>query len=97
MVDAMQDLIPKTRVYHLGMFRNKASLLPVLYFNKLPPNPTCDTCLILEPMIATAGTLSAVVDIVKEWAQTEGVDMRICVMSVIASKVGIEALREKAL
>ena len=36
MVDAMLELLPNSDVFHIGMFRNEASLLPVQYFNKLP-------------------------------------------------------------
>ena len=95
MVHSMQELVPTSKVFHLGMFRNKESLLPVLYFNKLPPKPDVDTAIILEPMIATAGTLNAVIDIVKEWSERETTDMRICVMTVIASKPGLAALKAR--
>lgn len=35
MVEALQELLPEAEVHHIGMFRNKESLLPVLYFNKV--------------------------------------------------------------
>ena len=35
MVEAVHELLPESPVHHIGMFRNKESLLPILYFNKV--------------------------------------------------------------
>ena len=68
MVDAFQTVLPQSAVHHIGMYNNKSvSLLPVLYFNKLPAHSGADVVLILEPQIATAGTVRATVDLIKEW------------------------------
>jgi uracil phosphoribosyltransferase len=42
-------------------------LRPVEYYNKLPVNPTVQLCLVLDPMLATGGSASATVDILKKW------------------------------
>lgn len=88
MVDAMQDILPDAHVHHIGMFRRGGNnLLPVVYFNKLPAEVDTDVAIVLEPVIATAGTMVAAIDILKEW----GVK-KIKVICMIASSQGIESL-----
>jgi len=87
MVDSMLDILPNSAVHHIGMYRNKQALLPIMYFNKLPKACTADIAIVLEPLIATSGTISAVIDILKEW----GVK-KIKVISIVASKQGLNKL-----
>ena len=67
MVDGFLHLLPTSRVYHLGLYREKSTLLPVEYYNKLPAACEIDTGYIVDPMIATAGTAIAAVNILKDW------------------------------
>lgn len=67
MVDGFLHLLPTARVYHLGLYREKSTLLPVEYYNKLPAACEIDTGYIVDPMIATAGTAIAAVNILKDW------------------------------
>ncbi|DAZ99661.1 TPA: hypothetical protein N0F65_001898 [Lagenidium giganteum] len=90
MVDAMVDLLPNAYVHHIGMYRNKQSLLPVQYYNKLPKECNCDVAIVMEPVIATAGTIIATVAILKTW----GVP-KIKVVTTIASKQGLQDLLSK--
>src|SRR4051812_28030200 len=39
MAEGVLDLIPESEVWHLGLFRDEHTLLPVAYYNKLPPLP----------------------------------------------------------
>ena len=57
MVDAMLELMPTAEVWHLGLFRDERTLRPVEYYNKLPDAASVDLCLILDPMLATGGSL----------------------------------------
>lgn len=90
MVDAMLDLLPNATVHHIGMYRSKESLLPIQYYNKLPKICDSDVAIVLEPMIATAGTINAVVSILKTW----GV-LRIKIVSTVASLKGINELHNQ--
>uniref|UniRef100_K3WUJ9 uracil phosphoribosyltransferase n=1 Tax=Globisporangium ultimum (strain ATCC 200006 / CBS 805.95 / DAOM BR144) TaxID=431595 RepID=K3WUJ9_GLOUD len=90
MVDPMLDLLPNAVVHHIGMYRNKHSLLPVQYYNKLPKECNVDVAIVLEPVIATAGTIIATVAILKTW----GVE-KIKIVSTIASKQGLQDLFSK--
>lgn len=69
MFDPLMAEIPKnisTVTYHLGIFRDKHSLQPVEYYNKLPPKPaTVRQAIVVDPVIATGGTVGAVVSILK--------------------------------
>jgi Uracil phosphoribosyltransferase len=53
-------------VYHIGMFREKYSLQPVEYYNKLPNNNTeIKRVYVVDPLIATGGTATAVIGILR--------------------------------
>ncbi|KAL3668702.1 hypothetical protein V7S43_005998 [Phytophthora oleae] len=90
MVDPMLDLLPNATVHHIGMYRNKQSLLPVQYYNKLPKECNVDVAIILEPVIATAGTILATLAVLKTW----GVE-KIKIVSTIASKQGLQEVCAK--
>ncbi|HYI23547.1 MAG TPA: uracil phosphoribosyltransferase, partial [Candidatus Limnocylindrales bacterium] len=70
MVDAMLELMPTAQVWHLGLFRDERTLRPVEYYNKLPDSATVDLCLILDPMLATGGSASAAIEVLKNWGAT---------------------------
>jgi uracil phosphoribosyltransferase len=87
MVDAALDLIPTAQVWHIGLYRDHRTLLPVEYYNKLPITPTVEICLVLDPMLATAGSATATIKILKDWgAQT------IKYVGLIAAPEGVERL-----
>jgi len=85
MVDAALDLIPSAQVWHIGLYRDHRTLLPVEYYNKLPVEPTVDICLVLDPMLATAGSATATVKILKDWGAK-----RIKYVGLIAAPEGVE-------
>lgn len=87
---ALLSLIPNAHVYHLGLFREKVSLQPIEYYNKLPQSAESAaplTCFVLDPMIATGGTAVATVNILKDWGATS-----ITFIAVCASSQGLENL-----
>ena len=52
--------------YHLGLFREKATLEPVEYYNKLPMRDSkIRHAFIVDPLIATGGTAAAAIGILK--------------------------------
>ena len=89
MVDALLEHIPAVQVWHLGMYRDEETLEPVSYYNKLPPQTTVDTCLVLDPMLATGGSAIATVTVLKRW----GVK-RIKFLGLIAAPEGVKALQD---
>ncbi|MBA2266081.1 MAG: uracil phosphoribosyltransferase [Chloroflexi bacterium] len=87
MVDAMLELLPSAEVWHIGLYRDERTLKPVEYYNKLPDAATVQVCLILDPMLATGGSSSATVDILKQWGAA-----RIKQVSLIAAPEGVGTL-----
>jgi uracil phosphoribosyltransferase len=87
MVDPILDLIPTAHVWHLGLYRDHATLEPVTYYNKLPPEAEVDLCLVLDPMLATGGSAIAAVNILKQWGAA-----RIKFLGLIAAPEGVDAL-----
>ena len=67
MVDGILELMPSSEVWHIGLYRDEHTLKPVEYYNKLPIEPTVSLCLILDPMLATGGSATATVDVLKRW------------------------------
>lgn len=90
MVDAALDLIPTAQVWHIGLYRDHRTLLPVEYYNKLPVHPTVDICLVLDPMLATAGSATATVKILKDWGAK-----RIKYVGLIAAPEGLQHFHAK--
>lgn len=87
MAEAVLELLPSAPVWHLGMYRNEATLEPVAYYNRLPPTPTVDLALVLDPMLATGGSARAAISILKRW----GVP-RVKFVGLIAAPEGIAAV-----
>lgn len=87
MVDGVWDLLPDAQVWHIGLYRDEKTLQPVQYYNKLPTFPTVGTCLVLDPMLATGGSATATVSLLKNW----GVQ-RIKYIGIIGAPEGIELL-----
>jgi len=87
MVDAMLELMPTAEVWHLGLFRDERTLRPVEYYNKLPNTSTVDLCLILDPMLATGGSATAAIEVLKKWGA-----VRIKLVNLIAAPEGVEAV-----
>jgi uracil phosphoribosyltransferase len=71
MVEGVWELMPTAEVWHIGLYRDEHTLMPVQYYNKLPIEPTVTVCLILDPMLATGGSGVATVDILKKWGVTK--------------------------
>ncbi len=67
MVEGVWEMMPAAEVWHIGLFRDERTLKPISYYNRLPISPTVDVCLVLDPMLATGGSASATVDILKKW------------------------------
>lgn len=67
MVDAAVDALPDAEVWHLGMYRDEATHMPVSYYNKLPETCPDDVVLVLDPMLATGGSAIGAISELKRW------------------------------
>ncbi|HHH82335.1 MAG TPA: uracil phosphoribosyltransferase [Chloroflexi bacterium] len=90
MVEGIWELMPSAEVWHIGLYRDEATLQPIQYYNKLPVEPTVSVCLILDPMLATGGSACATVDILKDWGVR-----KIKFVGLIAAPEGIRTLHTK--
>ena len=87
MVEGFWELVPSAEVWHIGIYRDEHTLKPVEYYNKLPTEPTVSVCLVLDPMLATGGSATATVEVLKRW----GVK-KIKFVGLIGAPEGIELL-----
>ncbi len=66
MMEGVLDLIPSAKVSVVGLYRNEETLEPVRYYVKMTSQMEERIALILDPMLATGGTLMATIDLIKE-------------------------------
>lgn len=65
MLDAVMDMVPNARIGFLGVYRDHETALPVEYYAKLPPATPGAVAILIDPMLATAGSAVASVDLLK--------------------------------
>lgn len=87
MLDGMLDLLPSAPVGHIGMYRDPRTLQPVEYYLKLPGDVADRFCIVLDPMLATGGSIVAAVARLKQ----AGV-ARISVASLLGAPEGVRAV-----
>ena len=87
LLDGVLDLLPSAKVSVVGLRRDHDTLQPELYVEKLAGDLAQRTALILDPMLATAGSMIAAVDLLKQRGCT---DIRALVL--VAAPEGVAAL-----
>ncbi|GJM24738.1 MAG: uracil phosphoribosyltransferase [Phycisphaerae bacterium] len=87
MTEGILQLIPEARVGHLGLYRDEKTLKPVTYYNKLPPDVAKTEVIIIDPMLATGGSLNVAIDTVKQAGAKS-----IKILCLVASPEGISAV-----
>jgi uracil phosphoribosyltransferase len=90
MLDGVMQLIPNAKVSVVGLYRDEETLQPVAYFDKVVKDVEERTALIVDPMLATGGTLIATIDLLKE----KGCQ-HIMGLFLVAAPEGIEAVVNK--
>jgi uracil phosphoribosyltransferase len=90
MMDGVLELIPSARISVVGMYRNEETLEPVFYFEKLAGKIEERLALVIDPMLATGGSMMATIDLLKERGSNH-----IKAIVLVAAPEGIAAL-EKA-
>nr|GMC97585.1 uracil phosphoribosyltransferase isoform X1 [Ipomoea batatas] len=87
------SILPATKYYHIGISRNEETLQPAVYLNKLPEKfPDGSRVFVVDPMLATGGTIVAAIDLIKE----RGVENKqIKVISAVAAPPALQKLSEK--
>ena len=89
MVDGMLAMIPAAKVGHIGLYRNEETLEPVEYYCKLPQDCAEREVFVVDPMLATGGSSSAAITMLKQ----RGIK-NIRFMCIIAAPEGVKKMQE---
>ena len=89
MVDGMLQLIPAAKVGHIGLYRDPETLEPVEYYCKLPEDCSQREVFVVDPMLATGGSSSAAIRMLKERGCRN-----IHFMCIIAAPEGVERMKK---
>jgi uracil phosphoribosyltransferase len=90
MVDGISNLIPTAKVGHIGLYRDHITLKPMSYYAKFPSNLPHAVVMVLDPMLATGGSASAAINMVKSaGAKT------IKLVCVVGAPEGIKKIEEE--
>lgn len=65
MLEAYLSFIPNAKVGHIGMYRDEATLKPVDYYAKFPPDSSGSVVILIDPMLATGGSAAAAIGYLK--------------------------------
>ncbi|MDO5452496.1 MAG: uracil phosphoribosyltransferase, partial [Eubacteriales bacterium] len=87
MVDGILNLVPSAKVGHIGMFRDPETHAPVPYYCKLPHDVEERDVLVLDPMLATGGSLAAAIDFLFKRGA-----MHVTAICLLAAPEGLERL-----
>ena len=90
MLEGMERLIPSAQVGFLGMVRDEKTLQASTYANRLPSDLTGRQCYVLDPMLATGGTLIAAIHYLLDLGAAD-----ITAICIISSPEGIAALEKE--
>ena len=88
MLDGMMRMVPTAEVGFVGMVRNEETLEAHTYANRLPDDLDARQCYVLDPMLATGGTLAAAIRFLVE----RGAD-DITAITLLCAPEGIERLQ----
>ena len=90
MVEGMLNMIPNARVGYIGMERDHNTHQPVDYYFKIPNRPDKRTFIVLDPMLATGGTMISAIDKLKNLGAKD-----ICSICIISSSEGMNEFCNK--
>jgi len=89
MVDGVVSVVPGARVGHIGMYRDPETLKPVTYYCKLPKDLKERNIILLDPMLATGGSL---IEAISELKAQGAKNIRS--LNILAAPEGIKAVQE---
>ncbi|MBE6582647.1 MAG: uracil phosphoribosyltransferase [Ruminococcaceae bacterium] len=89
MVDGLLELLPVAKVGHIGLYRDHETHKPVVYYCKLPEDIGRRTVILCDPMLATGGSASDAITMLKERGAK---DIRL--LNLVAAPEGVKKVRE---
>lgn len=90
MVDGVLTMIPVAKVGHIGLYRDPKTHEPVEYYCKLPPDCGEREVFVVDPMLATGGSATAAIRMLKEKGCR-----KIHFMCIIAAPEGVEKMKKE--
>lgn len=90
MVDGLKELIPTASIGHIGIYRDEETAQPKEYYCKMPANLKNGNAIILDPMLATGGSASKAIEIIKKY-QPKSISF-IC---LVAAPEGLKEIQNK--
>ena len=90
MLNGLISMIPNAKIGHIGLYRNEETLEPTMYYYKMPKNISKKEVIILDPMLATGGSATDTIKMLKK----DGVK-KIKFLCIIAAPEGIERLQKE--
>ncbi len=89
MLEGLLRLMPSAETGFLGMVRDETTLQPSVYAERLPANLTGRQCYVLDPMLATGGSLIAAIDFMFERGATD-----VTAVCLLGSPEGVAAVKD---
>ncbi|WP_221798927.1 uracil phosphoribosyltransferase [Oceanobacter mangrovi] len=89
MLDGVLELVPSAKISVVGLYRDEETLEPVSYFDKLAGDIDQRMALIVDPMLATGGSMVATIDLLKKHGCTS-----IRALVLVAAPEGIRKVQE---
>ena len=83
------NMIPTAKVGHIGLYRDPETLKPVEYYCKMPSDIAERTMLVVDPMLATGGSASAAITMLKEKGAKN-----LILMCLVAAPEGVKVINE---
>ena len=90
MVEGMLAMIPAAKVGHIGLYRDPETLEPVEYYCKLPSDIARREVFVTDPMLATGGSATAAITMLKQKGAK-----KIHFMCIIAAPEGVRKMQEE--
>ncbi len=90
MVDGIHNLIPNAKIGHVGLYRDEETLEPHEYYAKFPKEMPESQVLLVDPMIATGGSIIMAIDAIQKRGAKD-----IKVVGLVAAPEGIKVIQEK--
>ena len=89
MLEGILSLVPSARVGFVGLYRDDVTKEPVTYYQRLPDQTKRGLCILVDPMLATGGSTTAAIDILKQKGAR-----KIVVVCIVTCPEGLQRVEE---
>jgi uracil phosphoribosyltransferase len=90
MLDAVLDLVPSARVGYIGLQRDESTAIASQYYSKLPRGLSNSYVLMIDPMLATGGSASAALELLRQSGAS-----RVRIVCIVAAPEGVAVVEKE--